>query len=131
MSPELPAEHGELILAVDDEAAIREITKETLEAYGYRVLTAGDGTEALAVYAENREEVRLVLTDIMMPYLYGPATIRALRRLSPHVKIIASSGLAAGAKLAEAANAGVIKFLSKPYTAEKLLKALAESLSGA
>jgi CheY-like chemotaxis protein len=61
--------HGELILVVDDELAIREITKGTLEAYGYRALTAADGTEAVALYAQHKDEIRLVLTDLMMPYM--------------------------------------------------------------
>src|SRR5581483_6375192 len=125
---ELPAGHGELVLLVDDEAAIREITRGTLEAYGYNVMTAADGTEAVAIYAANKDSIQVVLTDMMMPYMDGPATIRALRKMDPRVRIIASSGLAGDGKLAEAANTGVKMFLSKPYTAEKLLKALAEVL---
>jgi CheY-like chemotaxis protein len=65
---------------------------------------------------------------MMMPFMDGPATIRALQKLDPQVKIIASSGLAADGKVAEAASVGVRTFLSKPYTAEKLLKALSEIL---
>ena len=124
----LPTGRGELILVVDDEAAIREITKETLETYGYRAITASDGTEAIALYAQHKDEIKLVLTDMMMPYMDGPATIRALRKLNPSVRIIASSGLTENARMAEASTAGVKTFLSKPYTAEKLLQALAELL---
>src|SRR5581483_9295356 len=98
---ELPAGHGELVLLVDDEAAIREITRGTLEAYGYNVMTAADGTEAVAIYAANKDSIQVVLTDMMMPYMDGPATIRALRKMDPRVRIIASSGLAADGKLAE------------------------------
>lgn len=127
--PALPAGHGELILVVDDEESIREITRGTLETFGYRVLLAGDGTEALAAYAEHRGEIAVVLTDMMMPFMDGPATIRALKKLDPSVKIIAASGLAANEKIAEAANLGVQTFLSKPYTAERLLVALAELLT--
>jgi len=129
--PELPVGHGELILVVDDEESIRQITKGTLETFGYKVLVASDGTEALALYAENRERVKVVLTDMMMPFMDGPATIRALRKLNPQVKIIAASGLAANEKSAEASSAGVELFLPKPYTAEKLLKALANVLNPA
>ena len=125
---ELPVGHNELVLVVDDEEAIREITRGTLETFGYRVLTATDGTEAVALYAENKNEIKVVLTDMMMPFMDGPATIRALQRLNPQVKIIAASGLAAGDKAAEALSVGVKIFLPKPYTAEKLLKALAEIL---
>jgi two-component system, cell cycle sensor histidine kinase and response regulator CckA len=123
---DLPVGHGELVLVVDDEEAIREITKGTLEAFGYRVLLAGDGTEALGVYAENKEAVRVVITDMMMPYMDGLATIRALRKMSPNVKVISTSGLADNAKAAEVARAGVHSFLPKPYTAEQLLRTLAE-----
>jgi PAS domain S-box-containing protein len=122
------AGRGELILVVDDEIAIREIAKGTLEAYGYRALTAADGTEAIALYAQHKGEIEVVLTDMMMPYMDGLATIRALQKLNPQVKIIASSGLAENAKAIEAGNAGVKTFLTKPYTAGKLMEALAEVL---
>jgi CheY-like chemotaxis protein len=69
--PELPLGNGELILVVDDEASIREITKETLEASGYRVLTGNDGTEAIALYATHAQNIALVITDMMMPYMSG------------------------------------------------------------
>jgi PAS domain S-box-containing protein len=127
-SDSVPLGHGQLILVVDDEVAIREITKGTLETYGYRALTAADGTEAIALYAQHKDEIRVVLTDLMMPYMDGPVTIRALRKLNPHVKIIASSGLADNGKLAEV-NGGVQSFLPKPYTAQKLLTTLEELLS--
>jgi PAS domain S-box-containing protein len=128
VNPELPPGKGELILVVDDEMAIREVTKATLEAFNYSVLTAADGTEALALYAQHGSEIKVVLTDMMMPYLDGPATIRALQKLNPNVKIIASSGLADNGKAVEAADLGVKNFLPKPYTADKLLKLLADLL---
>jgi len=124
----LPTGNGELILVVDDENAIREITRGTLETFGYRVLTASDGTEALAIYADHKNDIAVVLTDMVMPFMDGPATIRALLRMNPEVKIIAASGLAAGHKPGEGALDGVQVFLSKPYTAEKLLTALADLL---
>jgi two-component system, cell cycle sensor histidine kinase and response regulator CckA len=126
--PELPSGHDELILVVDDEDAIRQITKGTLETFNYRVLTAADGTEAVALYAQHRDEIACVITDMMMPFMDGPATIRALQKLNPQVRIIAASGLAANEKSAEANALGVRLFLSKPYTAEKLLHSLADIL---
>jgi PAS domain S-box-containing protein len=127
--PDVPLGHGELILIVDDEAPILEVARKTLEENGYEVLTAGDGAEALALYAEHKKMVDAVLIDMIMPYLDGAATIRALRKLDPDVKIIASSGLAANDKLFEEANEGVKAFLAKPYTAEKLLRTLSGILS--
>ncbi len=124
---ELPKGSGELVLVVDDEASIRDITKETLEAFGYRVESAADGTEGVALYAEKKREIDVVLTDMMMPYMDGPVTIRALQKIDPQVKIIAMSGLAANGKSPEVAGARL--FLGKPYTAEKLLKVLHEVLT--
>ncbi|MCI0662025.1 MAG: response regulator [Acidobacteria bacterium] len=126
---EIPCGQGELILVVDDEAAIREITRQTLENHGYSVITANDGTEAVALYAEHKDEIKVVMTDTMMPYMDGPATIRTLQRLNPQVKVIAISGLDANRSLVESAGTGVNTFLLKPYSAEKLLLTLAEILN--
>ena len=118
----IPSGHGENILVVDDEHAFQEITKAIFNKYGYRVLTASDGTEAVALFAQHKDDIDLVITDMMMPYLDGPATINALRRLDPHVRIIASSGLSENEALArDLANA---TFLLKPFTTEKLLAAV-------
>ena len=127
---DLPVGQGELVLVVDDEESIREITRGTLETFGYRVLTASDGTEALALYADKKNEIAVVLTDMVMPFMDGPATIRALQRMNPEVRIIAASGLGAGQRGGEGALEGVSVFLNKPYTAEKLLKTLAKVLHG-
>jgi PAS domain S-box-containing protein len=124
----IPMGEGELILVVDDEAAVREIAKLILESYGYRMLTAADGTEALALYIEKKTEIQVVVTDMMMPYMDGAATIRALRKIDPGVKIIATSGLAAHGKEKEAGRLGVDAFLFKPYTAETLLYTLRDVL---
>ena len=125
-SATLPMGNGELILVADDEANIREITQGVLESFGYRVITAGDGTAALALYAAHQSEIAVVLTDMMMPFMDGPATIRALQHMNPQVKIIACSGIAADKKLADAMQAGVKYFLTKPISLEKLLKTVAE-----
>jgi PAS domain S-box-containing protein len=124
----LPLGHGELVLVVDDEESIREITRGTLETFGYKVLTASDGTEALALYADKKNEIAVVLTDMVMPFMDGSATIRALQRMDPKVRIIAASGLGAGQRAGEGALEGVSVFLNKPYTAEKLLNTLAQVL---
>jgi two-component system cell cycle sensor histidine kinase/response regulator CckA len=118
---ELPAGNGELILVVDDEAAIREIAQITLESYNYRVLTAKDGIEAVAFYAEHSKEITAVLLDMMMPVMDGVATIRALEAIDPNVRVIAASGLV---DATHTTNRVVRAVLAKPYTAEKLLKTL-------
>jgi hypothetical protein len=118
---------GETILVVDDEKAIREITRITLEAYGYKVLIAEDGMEAVAVYAPNAENIKLVILDMMMPNLDGQTTAKILYKINPSIKIISTSGFISNGKTAE--GLGVKAFLTKPYNAEALLKIVAEVLS--
>ncbi|MEW6734202.1 MAG: response regulator [Acidobacteriota bacterium] len=124
---ELPTGNGEMILIVDDEAAIREITKSTLAAYGYNVLTASDGAEALAICAKNIGQIDLVLMDLMMPVLDGVATIKTLEKLDPNLKIIPTSGLLTKADV-DMPSVRVKAFLPKPYTTESLLKTVWKAL---
>jgi CheY-like chemotaxis protein len=120
----LPRGNGEMVLVVDDEASILTITSQTLQAFGYRILTAKDGAEAVAVYAVHKNDIAVVLTDMMMPIMDGPATIHALIRINPSVKIVAASGLNANGNAAKMTEAGVKHFLTKPYTAGTLLKTM-------
>jgi PAS domain S-box-containing protein len=125
MAPvELPRGQGELVLVVDDEFSIRSITQQTLEAFGYRVITARDGAEAVAVFAHQTKDIAVVVIDMMMPVMDGPATIQVLLRLNPDVRVIAASGLNANENVARATGVGVTDFLPKPYTAETMLKLL-------
>ncbi|MEH2048515.1 hybrid sensor histidine kinase/response regulator [Nostoc sp.] len=132
LSPEdLPPQigHEELILVVDDEIAIQEITRTSLEAHNYKILIASDGIEAIALYAQNRDKISVVLMDIMLPSLDGLTAIRTLQKINPQVKIIASSGLMSDNKLSAAAAIGINTFLSKPYTINELLLSLQKILS--
>jgi len=124
----LPRGNGETILVVDDEASILTITSQTLQAFGYRVLTAADGAEAVAIYAQHRHEIAAVLTDMMMPVMDGTATIHALTKIDPTIKIIAASGLNANGSVVRISGTVVKHFLTKPYTAETLLKTMREIL---
>jgi len=124
----VPRGRGETILLVDDEASIRTVTGQTLMAFGYSVITASDGAEALAVYARHAQEIALVLTDMRMPVLAGTPMIQALLRMNPALKIIAASGLDSGGSLSAVSGPGVKAFLIKPYTAETLLKTIRAAL---
>lgn len=115
---------GELILVVDDEVAIQEITKTTLETYNYRVMVANDGVEAIALYAEHKHEISVVLLDLMMPSLDSATTIRTLCKLNPQIQIIAMSGLATNESVTRTMGEGVQAFLAKPFTASELLHLL-------
>ena len=124
----LPCGSGELVLVVDDEERMRTVVQGTLERFGYRVLLAANGAEAVALYAQKRQQIAIVFTDMAMPVMDGAATIIALKSMNPNVKIIASSGLPSDGDVARAAGAGASHFVAKPYSAETLLKHLAEAL---
>jgi PAS domain S-box-containing protein len=126
---ELPEGRGEQILLVDDELALLEMTKETLETYGYRVLAASHGAEALLIYQQHRNEIAAVITDIMMPVMDGPAFVRTLRSLNPEVKIICVSGLASEHKLGQIDQTQVRSFVTKPYTSATLLATLRQVIT--
>ena len=115
---------GETVMVVDDEIFVRQITSQTLESFGYKVLLAANGSDAITTYVEHQNEISVVLTDMMMPVMDGPATIRTLRRLNPFVRIIGASGINAKSNVARASSAGANHFLPKPYTAETLLKTI-------
>ncbi len=127
--PALPVGQGDLILLVEDELALREITKELLESFNYRVLTAADGAEAVTLYRRRKGRINVVVTDLMMPIMDGLALIRALRQLDPQTRVIAVSGLASQEKLDEVNTLNVQGFLTKPYTAEQLLTSLHGALA--
>jgi PAS domain S-box-containing protein len=122
-----PAGLGELILVVDDEPSIREITRGMLESNGYTVLTACNGSEAVGLYRLRRHEIKATITDLMMPVMDGATTIRELRKLDPASIIIASSGFADRSPGSTTPHEAT-QFLGKPYTAETLLQVLHELL---
>jgi PAS domain S-box-containing protein len=126
---EISEGNGELILIVDDEASIREATKTSLENHNYKVLTANDGIDGLALYIQYKNEISIVLMDIQMPAMNGLTAIRILQKSNPSVKIIAISGIASNQKLLETNDICVQAFLSKPYTMKKLLNTIADVLT--
>jgi PAS domain S-box-containing protein len=127
--PELPSGRGELILIVDDEANIREMLKLTLESYNYQTIVASNGVEAIAAYAIDRDRIKVVVLDLMMPVMDGTTMMRALQQLSldRQVQIIACSGLVASQNLRQLPE--VKAFLAKPFTAEDLLNTVHRVIS--
>ncbi len=122
------AGNGELILLVDDEAAIRAATGLLLEKNRYRILSAANGQEAMDLYRQHRHDIRLVITDLMMPVMDGFELVRALRALEPDVRIIAASGLGAEVDRTELGALGVTEILAKPIPVETLLTAVRAQL---
>lgn len=119
-----PTGHGELILVVDDEEAIRSSLCAVLEENGYRTLSAGNGQEAMLQFNQHADAIKLVLTDIMMPEMDGLALIHALRSASPDVCIVACSGLPHKEELTRIGDARIGAFLQKPFEPPILLQEL-------
>lgn len=120
--------NGELILVVDDENLICEITRESLETCGYRVITAKDGVEAMVLYGKNKDEVKLVLIDLVMPFMDGINTVRAMKIIDPDVRIIAISGFMPDKGVLDNEGGNVKALLPKPYSAAKLLATMKQVL---
>ena len=124
VAPPVVSGKGELILVIDDEMAIRDVTAATLESFGYRVLTASDGSEGIALYAQNHD-VAVVVTDMLMPVLDGPTTIRALRKLNPNVRVVGMSGYTSRRMTGPLPDL----LLQKPFRAPDLLNAIQSVLT--
>jgi PAS domain S-box-containing protein len=125
---EISRAHGETILVVDDEGALQEIIKSILESNGYTVLTAGNGIDALAVFADRRNEIKAVLTDMAMPVMDGEATIRVLKSMEKQLPILAMSGHTTKEKVEAIMESGAHGCIEKPFTADSLLRSLHSAL---
>lgn len=119
------------ILIVDDEENVRNTLRLVLESQNYRVLTASQGAEGLARYLEHRSEIRLVLTDLMMPVMNGHALIRSLRVIDPGLPIIASTGLPDPGERQELGALGVSEIVPKPCEASAVIGAVERALNRA
>ncbi|WP_370460808.1 hybrid sensor histidine kinase/response regulator [Brasilonema octagenarum] len=124
-----PTGHGEWILVVDDEPAIREITKVSLEKNNYKAMTASDGIEAVALYAQHKDKISAAIVDMIMPDMDGITTINTLHKMNPLLHIIAVSGLATSEQMLLDKASELIAFLPKPHTAQELLNTLHSVIS--
>jgi PAS domain S-box-containing protein len=126
---DLPRGSLQTVLFVDDESSVREVTSKTLESFGYRVVMASNGADAVALYAQHQQTIDIVLTDMMMPVMDGVSTIQVLRKIDPEVKIIATSGVSSHGGASRAKSCGIQHFLPKPYDTGTILRALKQVLA--
>ena len=125
----LPVGHGEIILLADDEQVVVELAKTTLENYGYSVLIAADGLEAIARFEAHKNEISLLVIDCDMPFLDGMSAVRAIRKMAPNIPVIMASATKNDTEKVSRADLGHIARLSKPYDIEQLLKGVAQVLT--
>jgi len=121
-APAIPLGSGEMILVVDDDVSILQITRQILESYEYKVLSANNGVAALAAVESSSDvTVRLILTDLDMPSMNGAAMVAAFRRKLGSIPVIIMSGLPPARDSPELARLGIQGVIGKPFKAEELL----------
>jgi CheY-like chemotaxis protein len=118
----------ETILLVDDEKMVLEVSRELLESMGYRVYAAGSGQEAIAVYMEKRNEIDLVILDMIMPGISGGETFDRLREINPGIKVLLSSGYSIEGQAQEIMDRGCNGFLQKPFRLTNLSRKVREMI---
>ncbi len=119
----------ETILLVDDEPMVLAVSRDMLESLGYRVMTAGNGQGAISFYKENKEEIDLVILDMIMTGISGGETFDHLREINPGIRVLLSSGYSVNGQAQEILDRGCLGFLQKPFTLEALSKKIRETLS--
>jgi PAS domain S-box-containing protein len=119
---------GGTVLVVDDEETVRVVTTRSLKMMGFSVLIATDGREAIAIYREYRDEIRVVLLDMMMPGLGGAQTFQRLRQLDPEVNVILMSGYNEQEATNAFAGKGLAGFLQKPFKHQDLADTIERAL---
>ncbi len=122
------ANGSETILVVEDEEPIRELVTRALSDYGYRVLTAGDGLEAIKIFGESHKEIDLVVMDLGLPRMSGYDVITRMRELDPGVRVVVASGYNDPDSKAQLERAGVKYFVQKPYKSGTILKIVRQVL---
>jgi CheY-like chemotaxis protein len=120
----------ETILLVDDEESIRDVAQQALVNFGYKVLTASSGEQALEILADNPGKIDLVVMDLGMPGMGGHRCLQELLRMDPAMKVIIASGYSADNHVKRSLEHGAVDYLSKPYLLVDLLKAVRAVLDG-
>ncbi len=118
----------ETILVVDDEEKIRISIREVLKHHGYKVMLAADGAEAVKIYKKNKEKIKLVIMDLMMPVLNGKEATEKLKEINPEVKIILSSGYLGTEMGVEMLADESVKYVEKPFHLQELIYAVRAGL---
>ena len=125
-----PARGGETILVVEDEEALREVTRRILARNGYRVLTADGGPEALKIAEHTAEPIHLLLTDVVMPRMLGTELAARMRELRPHARVLYMSGYAEPMLASQGALDPELILVEKPFTEPVLLHHVRQVLDG-
>jgi len=120
---------NETILIVDDEENLRRIGKELLTKFGYKVFTASSGEAALKTYRKRRNEIDLIIMDLIMPGIGGKKCLEKIIKIDPNAKIVIASGYSDDEHTKEIFRSGARGFLRKPYDMSQMLKVVRDALN--
>jgi PAS domain S-box-containing protein len=118
----------EMILLVDDEEMVADIGKDMLEKLGYKILVAAGGTEAIKIFNTSRDQVQLVILDMIMPDMSGGETFNRLKAIKPDVKILLSSGYSLNGRASQIMKRGCNGFIQKPFNLKQISRKIREIL---
>ena len=125
-----PQGNGQTILVVDDEPSVRLVMRTALERAGYQVVPATNGKEAIEVFKSHPHgAIAAVVIDMMMPVMGGVPAMQEIVKLNPDIRIVAASGIPDNEATARAVGDQVRQFLAKPFTTDKLLRAVGRAVA--
>jgi PAS domain S-box-containing protein len=130
METEVPPIKGgtETVLVAEDDADVRELIKEVLDSFGYKVIEAQDGEDAVKVYNENKDKVQLLILDVIMPKKNGKDVYDEIRQIRPHIRAIFTSGYNEDVIHKKGILEGGLDFISKPISIDTLLRKVRDVL---
>ncbi|MGC9022590.1 MAG: response regulator, partial [Dissulfurimicrobium sp.] len=117
------------VMVADDEESVRTIARMVLEEFGFKVITAKDGMDAVEKFKKYHDRIDVVILDLIMPHLSGDEVYREMRRISPDVKVVLSSGYSERDVISRFAGKKVMGFLQKPFKSSELLSKIKEALN--
>jgi two-component system cell cycle sensor histidine kinase/response regulator CckA len=126
--PEGLAMGEETILIVDDEPMVLEIGRDMLKVLGFKVLTACNGDDAVSICRKNREQIDMVILDMIMPGMDGGDTYDILKKMNPEIKVLLSSGYSIDGRATEILDRGCNGFIQKPFSVEQISSRIREIL---
>jgi len=121
---------GETVLVVEDEDALREVTKRIFSRNGYHVITAADGPQALDIAASHPGEIHLLVTDVVMPHMLGKEVAERLRLIKPEIEVVFMSGYARPVLASQGRLDPGVALVEKPFSEADLLAVAGQVLNG-
>jgi CheY-like chemotaxis protein len=121
---------GETVLVVEDEAALREVTERIFTRGGYRVITAANGPDAVALATDHDGEIHLLVTDVVMPHMLGKEVVERIRRIRPDIEVLYMSGYARPVLASQGRLDPDVNLIEKPFSASALIDKAGQILNG-